>query len=212
MNGTQFPIGDYKHHLRTFIEPLAVRIHGEVRQALAAYPTERISYRVKTADSFLEKSKKRDDETGDMRYPTPLRDITDIIGLRVVVRFLSQVPEVEALIRHEFRTAEIETKEPDVTSAFGYFGTHLLLLVPNDLFPDDYPRERLPDKFELQVKTVFQHAWAEAEHDITYKTSNSWSNDQKRRIAFTAAQAWGADQIFDELYRSSRNDELQYPN
>ncbi|MCL5802016.1 MAG: hypothetical protein M1283_05805, partial [Gammaproteobacteria bacterium] len=59
----------------------------------------------------------------------------------------------------------------------------------------------VPNLFELQIKTLFQHAWAEAEHDLGYKTSNSLTSLQKRKIAFTAAQAWGADQIFDELYR-----------
>jgi hypothetical protein len=27
------------------------------------------------------------------------------------------------------------------------------------------------------------------------------SSDQKRKIAFTAAQAWGADKMFEELFR-----------
>ena len=30
-------------------------------------------------------------------------------------------------------------------------------------------RERTPRFFELQVKTLFQHAWSEASHDIAYK-------------------------------------------
>jgi len=55
--------------------------------------------------------------------------------------------------------------------------------------------------FELQIKTLFQHAWSEAEHDLGYKPTTVLSHDQKKRLAFTAAQAWGADQVFDELYK-----------
>lgn len=57
--------------------------------------------------------------------------------------------------------------------------------------------------FELQIKTLFQHAWSESEHDLGYKPTTTLSSDQKRRLAFTAAQAWGADQIFDELFKQT---------
>jgi len=51
------------------------------------------------------------------------------------------------------------------------------------------------------VKTLFQHAWSEAGHDLAYKPATPLSSLQKRQLAFTAAQAWGADQIFDALSR-----------
>ena len=53
--------------------------------------------------------------------------------------------------------------------------------------------------FELQIKTLFQNAWSEANHDLGYKPERELSKDEKRKIAFTSAQAWGADMIFDEL-------------
>jgi putative GTP pyrophosphokinase len=40
-----------------------------------------------------------------------------------------------------------------------------------------------------------------AEHDLGYKPGAvPLTPDEKRRLAFTAAQAWGADRIFDELF------------
>jgi len=36
-----------------------------------------------------------------------------------------------------------------------------------------------------------------------YKPTEEVSSDEKRRLAFTVAQAWGAGQIFDELYRET---------
>ena len=60
----------------------------------------------------------------------------------------------------------------------------------------------LPGFFELQIKTLFQHAWAEADHDLGYKPGTvPLTSAQRRKIAFTSAQAWGADHMFDELFR-----------
>ena len=59
--------------------------------------------------------------------------------------------------------------------------------------------EAVPEFFELQIKTLFQHAWSETHHDLGYKTRRKLTSDERRQIAFTAAQAWGADKIFDEL-------------
>ena len=75
--------------------------------------------------------------------------------------------------------------------------------VPEDLIDDKLAREESVEFFEQQIKTLFQHAWSEAEHDLGYKPSGELTTDQKRRLAFTATQAWGADQIFDEQYRQT---------
>jgi ppGpp synthetase/RelA/SpoT-type nucleotidyltranferase len=57
----------------------------------------------------------------------------------------------------------------------------------------------VPEFFELQIKTLFQHAWSEAHHDIGYKAVRPLTSDERRKMAFTAAQAWGVDVIFEDL-------------
>jgi GTP pyrophosphokinase len=75
-------------------------------------------------------------------------------------------------------------------------------VLPSDIIRDGMDRSMMPTFFELQIKTLFQHAWSEAEHDLGYKPGmKPLTPDETRRLAFTAAQAWGADHIFDELFR-----------
>jgi putative GTP pyrophosphokinase len=85
----------------------------------------------------------------------------------------------------------------------------LHLLHSRDIFDGKIKEDESVAFFELQIKTLFQHAWSEAEHDLGYKPATVLSSDQKRRLAFTAAQAWGADQIFDELYRHIESADVQ---
>lgn len=63
----------------------------------------------------------------------------------------------------------------------------------------------LPEFFELQIKTLFQHAWSEAEHDLAYKPELGELDEvELRKLAFTAAQAWGADEIFEDLFQGRK--------
>ncbi|VWC21086.1 hypothetical protein BST28156_05883 [Burkholderia stagnalis] len=97
-----------------------------------------------------------------------------------------------------FNRIEANTLIPDSPKQFGYEGRHLVLAIPEELFEDEEHYDA-PDFFELQIKTLFQHAWGEAEHDLSYKPTASLTELQAREIAFTAAQAWGADQMFAKL-------------
>jgi ppGpp synthetase/RelA/SpoT-type nucleotidyltranferase len=75
-----------------------------------------------------------------------------------------------------------------------------LTLSPTDILSSEH-EGFAPPWFELQIKTLFQHAWAESGHDLGCKSPTELTRDQQRMLAFTAAQAWGADKITVELFR-----------
>jgi ppGpp synthetase/RelA/SpoT-type nucleotidyltranferase len=184
-------------------EAILVPIASSLEQLLVGYlrgrsRIDRIAVRAKTPKSFLRKAAKKDN--GVLRYSDPLGEIQDQIGARVVVFYTSDVDPICRRISRYFRHIEMLTKEPPSEAEFGYFGKHYILALPHDVIPSGTDVQEAPKVFELQVRTLFQHAWSEAEHDLGYKPQRELTSDEKRKFAFTAAQSWGADRIFQDLY------------
>lgn len=160
---------------------------------------DRISVRAKSPDRFVDKAMK--DADGTPKYADPLNEIQDQVGGRITVFYLSDVARMKDLVLTYFTPIEITKKEPARAAEFGYFGEHFILKIPDDVIPEELPEGGLPEFFELQIKTLFQHAWSEADHDLAYKTIRDLDALEQRQLAFSAAQAWGADQIFESLAR-----------
>jgi putative GTP pyrophosphokinase len=179
---------------------LADRLEGYLKSVFESYPRiDRVTVRAKGIDRFVEKAEKQIE--GKPKYDDPLNQIQDQLGARIVSFYKSDVDYLGEEVKKYFRYIESREIVPDSEKEFGYEGRHFIFFIPRDIFNDEVKEGASIQFFELQIKTLFQHAWSEAEHDLGYKPSIELSSDQKRRLAFTAAQAWGADQIFDELYR-----------
>ncbi len=179
--------------------PLASRLETHLKGLFEGFARiDRISVRAKALDRFVTKSEKQED--GKLKYDDPLSQIQDQVGARIVTFYASDVEHVRIEIEKYFRYIESKKIVPESESEFGYEGRHFILFVPEDLIDEKLESDESVEFFELQIKTLFQHAWSEAEHDLGYKPSWKLTSDQKRRLAFTAAQAWGADQIFDEMH------------
>ncbi len=185
------------------LEEAALNIENLINDILGDVPRiDRVSSRVKPLDRFLEKAA-RTDPFGELRYDNPLPDIQDQIGVCIVVLYKSDLAPVAERVLAEFRQVEDRVIEQPDPEAFSYEARHLVCLIP----PDIQARYKPPiDFFELQIITLFQHAWAEANHDLGYKSPRDLSYSDRRRIAWAAAQAWGADQIFDEMWNRLRID------
>ena len=192
---------DYLERRNKVLVPLAKSLEEHLRGLLKDIPRiDRISTRPKSVDRFVEKATKV--ENGRAKYDDPLHQIQDQIGARVVCFYLDDVEYVSNQLEPYLKSVESKRVLPEGDSEFGYFGKHYVQFVPTDVLNPNWNKKLIPEFFELQIKTLFQHAWSEADHDLGYKPATAeLSPDQKRRIAFTAAQAWGADRIFNELFR-----------
>jgi putative GTP pyrophosphokinase len=191
----------YRQRAKAVLPSVASAIEAQLRDYLAGEPRiDRVSARVKSVDSFMKKA--WTEVEGKPKYADPLRQVQDQIGARIVTFYRSDIDRIARLVDKYYRPIETKEVVPDHDWKFGYFGRHFVLVVPSDVIGPELDHSKLPKVFELQIKTLFQHAWSEANHDLGYKPSLApLDPEDERKLAFTAAQAWGADQIFDELYR-----------
>jgi ppGpp synthetase/RelA/SpoT-type nucleotidyltranferase len=193
-------IEEYRQRHETILKPLAGKLTAFIQDMVSGIPrVDRVAARAKSPDRFLGKTKKRGDD-GGLKYAHPFEQIQDLIGARIIVFYKQDVEAVCEIVERYFRHIENKVLAPDEADKFGYVGMHYILAIPEDVIEDAADRDKTPQFFELQIKTLFQHAWSEAEHDVGYKPSDTISTHQKRQLAFTAAQAWGADHIFAQLH------------
>jgi putative GTP pyrophosphokinase len=180
----------YRQRYYKFLKPLASAIENHLREIFQAEPRiDRISARPKSIDRFVAKASAVVD--GRPKYSEPLRQIQDQIGARIITFYRSDVDRVQAVVMKYFKAIELQDMVPESEWEFGYFGRHFILLIPSDVISPSLDRTKMPQFFELQIKTLFQHAWSEANHDLGYKPGlKPLDSDAKRRLAFTSAQAW----------------------
>src|SRR5690606_23845862 len=190
------------------LDGAAALLEERVKEALdGTAHVDRISFRVKSSDSFARKCLREDgqptlDAEGKVKYLQPLEEVEDQIAGRVLVLFRSDLPIVETRIREWFpATVEVQRKRPTTSNAFGYESDHYIFVIDEHMKPSGWEAAGpMPATFELQIRTLFMHAYAEPQHDLGYK-GRPQSADVERRLAWIAASAWGADYQFDELNR-----------
>lgn len=179
---------------------LCVRLAEVTTEALVLPHIDRVSFRAKDTGSFLRKALA--ERGGQRRYRNPLREVEDQVAGRVLVFFRSDLEPVRQRLVETFGAVEDVRKEPESPAEFSYESDHLVLHIPPYLVPRAWERRQdIPVTFEMQVRTLFQHAWAEPQHDLGYKTEADLDRETKRQLAWVAASAWGADHVLDQVHR-----------
>ena len=191
---------EYTHRLSTALEPAARALEMHLRDLFGSVArVDRINARAKSVERFLAKASTQTD--GAPKYAEPLVEIQDQIGARIVVFYNQDVDSASAVAEAYFRRIERREVQPTRDSEFTYFGKHYILFTPAEAIPGGVDSSLVPQFFELQIKTLFQHAWSEASHDVGYKPLHGELSAYDRRLlAFASAQAWGADNAFAEIF------------
>jgi ppGpp synthetase/RelA/SpoT-type nucleotidyltranferase len=128
--------------------------------------------RIKTIESVYLKSLKGD-------YLEPLKEMEDFFGATIVIPVLSIFSPLKERAVEFFEFEEL-IRKPREPFDFQYNDLHFILKLKDS--PLRIDKTVLRFKFELQIKTLLQSAWQQANHDVIYKPVKiSWGNE---RIAY----------------------------
>ena len=132
-----------------------------------------------------------------------LDEITDILGCRIVTLFESDVDKIFSLLEKTFEIVEIvdKRKKHRVNRIeFGYTSLHLVVKFTDSRCALVEYQKYKNILFEIQIRTVLQHAWAEVEHGLGYKSYFEPPMEIKRKLNRLAATL----EILDEEFESIR--------
>lgn len=150
-----------------------------------------IESRVKELGSALEKSR---------RLGIPIEDLQDIAGIRIVV---ATRLDVDVVKRFFYRRADISkdleiVKESDVSRPTGYRSTHLITK-----FSGHYSRSAQSGNLEVQIPTIFEHAFNFVSHSWVYKSSTVHDPNWKEQFRALSEQLAAIDEAVASLHRNA---------
>jgi putative GTP pyrophosphokinase len=202
-------IATYVQHssaLQRFADDTVLALSSELVQR--GIKAQFVINRVKDVAS-LERKLARPDKTYGRLW-----DVTDLVGIRIATYFEDSVDQIARFVEDgyavDFRHSTDKSRAIDVSS-FGYKSLHYICAAPISA--------KLPAgfRFEIQLRTVLQHAWAEVEHDLGYKV-NTVPAQIRRRFSRIASLLEIADLEFDAIrkeltsYQTTVQQQIVNPN
>ena len=155
-----------------------------------------ITSRVKERDSLTQKIDVKSD-----KYKS-LSEVTDIAGIRIITYYDSDVERAAKIVEREFcvdKENSINKREALGPEKFGYCSVHYVVSMNEDRLKLPENRGYAGIKCEIQIRSVLQHAWAEIEHDLGYKSEIDIPKDIRRSFSRLAGLLEVADKEFQEI-------------
>ena len=142
-------------------------------------PIEHIKTRIKSADSIINKLCK---DNLEFTLDNVEKYINDIVGVRIICAFESDVYELIDIIRNSNVIRVINEKDfigkPKDT---GYRSYHLIVEVPVELI-----NEKVMVKAEIQIRTLAMDLWASLELKLKYKSEYCTESISNKLINISA--------------------------
>ena len=183
---TEMLLEEYRDSLPVF-ERMQEAVQQTLREALDrnGIIVTAVETRIKTEESLAGKLALK-----GTKYAT-LSDITDILGARIVTFYTDDVDRIAAMAEQLFDidwTNSVDKRRLHQLDSFGYNSLHYICRLPGYDF-----------RFELQLRTTLQHAWAAINHDIGYKSGVEIPREYMRRMNRLAGMLEMADDEFSRI-------------
>lgn len=155
-----------------------------------------ITHRLKSRESLSNKIDVKND-----KYEA-LSNITDIAGVRVISYYADDVDKIAEIVENEFAVDEknsIDKRKALEPDRFGYCSVHYVVEMKKERLRLQEYKAYKNLKCEIQIRSVLQHAWAEIEHDLGYKSEITIPRDIRRNFSRLAGLLELADKEFQEI-------------
>lgn len=172
-------------------------ISGIVRQSGRVVHT--VSARAKGLTSLRGKLRRK-------RYSHPAKQVTDLIGVRVITYYRDDVDPIVAELRKNLEIDDKRSADKRTTldlHSFGYRSVHLIGRLKSGTALNAQHRFLMERWFEIQVRSILEHTWAEIEHEIVYKSGVVQPDSVSRRFAALA----GALELLDGEFLALRGEQ-----
>lgn len=180
------------------LERMRVVVQGLLDKALQSNNIEVTSVhtRIKTRDSLAGKLALKGG-----KY-TSVMDITDLLGARVITIYPEDVDRLASIAEQLFDIDwdnSVDKRRLHDLDSFGYNSLHYICRLPEAQYKDPDCPQINNLRFELQLRTTLQHAWAAINHDIGYKTGVEIPRKYLRQMNRLAGMLEMADDEFSRI-------------
>jgi ppGpp synthetase/RelA/SpoT-type nucleotidyltranferase len=155
-----------------------------------------VSARAKSVRSLRDKLRRK-------KYKQPARDLTDLIGVRVISYYRDTVDEIVSELQKNLvinASQSIDKRLQLGLRGFGYRSVHLIARINSSVIRANEYEPLEGQWFEIQVRSILEHAWAEIEHEVVYKSGINYPEGFNRQFASLA----GTLELLDSQFLSMR--------
>ncbi len=183
---SQAILDEYRENLPLFQKTSAEAV-ASIKEMLsqAELLVAAVESRVKTEKSLAGKL-----ELKGSKYAS-LKDITDIVGVRVITFYIDDVDKVASAVERLWEIDwenSVDKRKLHQIDSFGYMSLHYICKVAGS-----------PYRFEIQIRTLLQHAWANMNHDTGYKSGVEIPKEYLRNMNRLAGMLELADEQFSRI-------------